>query len=157
MEAVEPMTPLEEARETEASTEVGEQSILWRRHKENLGQQNRTEIPCEETGWSPQFKRARLEEFLEDEQEKTGDETEQIGPENILRTKSEGRPNSSTASSFLDKNVSVIAKLSSHQLPDEDVPLYQEAKRVQWGEWVTHGSVKMHSPEEAAKFRQQVP
>ena len=63
-EAVEPKTPVEVARETEASTEVGEQSISWRRHEENLGQQNRNEIPCEETGGNPQFKKARLEEPL---------------------------------------------------------------------------------------------
>ena len=130
MEAVEPMTPLAEARETEASTEVGEQSILWRRHKENLGQQNRTEIPCEETGGSPQFKRARLEEFFEDEQEKTReDETEQIGLENILRTKSEGRPNSSTASSFLGKNVSVIAKYHFINCPTTMFP-YTKKRNV---------------------------
>ena len=60
MEAFQPVTPLEEARETEASTEVGEQSISWRRHEENFGQQNQTEIPHEETGGSPQFKGARL-------------------------------------------------------------------------------------------------
>ena len=64
IQAVDPMTLLEEARETETSTQVGEQSISWRRHEENLGQQNRTEIPYEETGGSPQFKRARLEEPL---------------------------------------------------------------------------------------------
>ena len=37
------------------------------------------------------------------------------------------------------------------------MPLYQEAERVQWNEWVTHRSVKNHSPVEAAKIRQQVP
>ena len=25
-----------------------------------------------------------------------------------------------------------------HQLPEADVPLYQEAEPVQWDEWVTH-------------------
>ena len=35
--------------------------------------------------------------------------------------------------------------------------MYQEAERVQWDEWVTHGSVKLHPPVEAAKIRQQVP
>ena len=81
MEAVDPMTLVEEARETETSTEVGEQSISWRRHEENLGQQNRTEILYEETGGSPQFKRACLEELHEDEKEKTGeDETDKSVP-----------------------------------------------------------------------------
>ena len=86
---VERMTPLEEARETESSTEVGEQSISCRRHDENLG----------DSRIGPKFltkkllevlslKRARLEEPLEDEQEKIGeDETEQIGPENTFMTK----------------------------------------------------------------------
>ena len=37
------------------------------------------------------------------------------------------------------------------------VPLNQKAERVQWDEWVRHGSVKIHSPVEAAKIRQQVP
>ena len=158
VEAVEPMTPLEEARETGASTEVGEQSVSWRRHGENLGQENRTEIPSEETGGSPQFKRARLEEPLEDEQEKTGeDETEQLGPENMLMTKNPGKPNSSTASSILDKRP-YDREISFHQLCTKaDVPLYQEAERVQWDEWVTHGSVKIHSLVEAGKIRQQVP
>ena len=36
------------------------------------------------------------------------------------------------------------------------MPLYQEVERVQWDKWVTHGSVKIHSPE-AARIRQQVP
>ena len=35
--------------------------------------------------------------------------------------------------------------------------MYQEAERVQWDEWVAHGSVKIHSPVEATKIRQQVP
>ena len=61
MEAVEQMTPLEEARETESSTEIGEQSITWR-----------TEFPHGETAGSLCSKRARLEEPLEDEEEKTG-------------------------------------------------------------------------------------
>ena len=51
MEAVEPTTPLEAARGS--STEDGEQSTSWRRHEENLGQQNRTQIPYEETAGSP--------------------------------------------------------------------------------------------------------
>ena len=34
--------------------------------------------------------------------------------------------------------------------------LYHEAERIQWDEWATLGSVKNHSPVEAAKIRQQV-
>ena len=106
---------------------------------------------------SPQFKRARLEEPLENEQEKTGeDETERIGPEGMPMTKSQGERNSSTASSFLDTR-QYDRETSFHQLPEGDVPLYQEAERVQSEEWVTHGSVKIHSLVEAAKIHQQVP
>ena len=56
------MTPLEGARETESSTEIGGQSVSWRRREESIGQQNLAEIPFGETAGSPQFKRARLEE-----------------------------------------------------------------------------------------------
>ena len=45
-EAVEQMTPLEEARETESSTEIGEQSISWRNG-----------FPHGETAGSPLFKK----------------------------------------------------------------------------------------------------
>ena len=70
---------------------------------EGAGEQ-RHQIPHWETAGSPQFKRARLEEQVDDEQEKTGrDETELAGPEDTLMTKSQGEPNSSTASSILDK------------------------------------------------------
>ena len=82
-------------------------------------------------------------------------ETEQIGPENIFTTKSQGKPNSSTASSTLERQYD--REISFHQLPEGDVPLYQEAERVQCDGWVTHGSVKIHSPVEATKMRQQVP
>ena len=71
-------------------------------------------------------------------------------------TKSQGDPNSSTASSMLDKR-QYDCEVSFHQLPERDVPLHQEAERVQWDGWVTHGSVKIHSPVEATKIRQQVP
>ena len=72
---------------------------------------------------SPQFKRARLEEPLENEQEKTGeDETERIGPGDMPMTKSQGEPNSSTASSFLDTN-QYDREMSFHHLPEGDVPL----------------------------------
>ena len=134
MDAVEQMTRLEGAGETASSTE----------------------IPYGETAGSPQFKGVHLEEPLDDEQEKTGeDEAELVGPEDILMTKSQGEPNSSTASSFQDKR-QYDREISFHQLPEGDVPLYQEVERVQWDEWVTHGSVKIHSPVKAAKIRQQV-
>ena len=45
-----------------------------------------------------------MEKFLKDEPAETGeDETELIGPEDILVTKSHGEPSSSTASSILDE------------------------------------------------------
>ena len=71
-------------------------------------------------------------------------------------TKSQGKHNSSTASSVLDKR-QYDRGISFHQLPEEDVPLYQEAERIQWNEWATHGSVKIHPPVEATKIRQEVP
>ena len=46
--------------------------------------------------------------------------------------------------------------MSFHKLPEADVLLYQEAERAQWDEWVPHGSVKLHSPVEAAMIRQRV-
>ena len=156
MDAVEQMTPLEGAGETASSTEIGGQSSSWRRRGASVGQQALAEIPHREAAGSPQFKRARLEP-LNDEQEKTGeDEPELIGPEDRLMTNSQGEPNSSTASSVLDKR-QYDREMSFHQQPEGDVPLYHEAERVQWDEWVTHGSVKTHSPVEAAKIRQQVP
>ena len=54
-------------------------------------------------------------------------------------------------------NVSMIVKSNFINCPKENVPLYQDVEPVQWDEWVTHRSVKIHSPAEAAKFRQQVP
>ena len=135
MDKVEQLNPLEGAGETASSTE----------------------IPERETVGSPELKRARLEETLEDEQEKTGrDETEQIGPENILMTMSQRKPYSATASSILDKR-QYDREISFHQLPEGDIPLYEGAERVQWDEWVTHGSVKIQSPVGATKIRQQVP
>ena len=71
-------------------------------------------------------------------------------------TKSQGKPNSATASSVLDKRQYDL-EISFHQLPEEDVPLYQEAERAQWNQWATHGSVKIHPLLEATKIRQQVP
>ena len=84
------------------------------------------------------------------------DETQPIGPEDVFMTKSPDKPNSSTSSSILHKR-QCDREISFRQLPEKDVFLYQETERVKWDEWVTHGSVKFHSPEEAAKIRQQVP
>ena len=138
-EAFEPVTPLEEARETEASTEVGEQSISWRRLEENLGQQNQTEIPYEETGGSPQFKGARLESRLKTNRRELV-RTKQN--QSVPRTCSWRRNgDSSTASSIMDKH-QYDREVSFHKIPEADVSLYQGAERVQWDEWVTHGSVK---------------
>ena len=58
-------------------------------------------------------------------------------------TKNAGEPTTSTVS-ILDKR-QYDREISFHELPEEDVPLYQEVARVQWDEWVTHGSVKIHS------------
>ena len=55
------------------------------------------------------------------------DDTSRIRPEETLMTKNPGEPNTSTSSVF---------DTSFHQLPEGDVPLYQEAERVQWHEWV---------------------
>ena len=85
MDAVEQMPPLEGAAETASSTEVGGQSSSWRGHGASLGQQALSEIPYGETAGSPQFKKGSSGGPLEDEHERTGeDETELIGPENIL-------------------------------------------------------------------------
>ena len=108
MDAVEQMTSLEGARETASSTEIGGQSISWKDVEREISR-------------SP----------LRNKQEKTGeDETERIGPEDMLMTKSQGEPNSSTASSVLDKR-QYDREISFHQLLEGDVPLYQEAERVQ--------------------------
>ena len=157
MEQVEHMTPLEGARDTASSTEIGGQSISWRRRGESIGQQALAEIPYGETAGSPQFKRARLEEPLENEHEKTGeDETERIGHEDIPMTKGQGEQNSSTASSFLDTR-QYDREISFHQLPEGDVPLYQEAERVLVGRKGDTRTSQIHSPIEAAKIHQQVP
>ena len=87
--------------------------------------------------------RARLEEILKDEQEKTGeDETEQIGPENILMGKESRRTQLINSKFYSDKRLH-DREISFHPLPENDVPLYQDAERVQQDEWVTHGSVKI--------------
>ena len=58
-------------------------------------------------------------------------------------TKNAGEPTTSTVS-ILDKR-QYDREISFQELPEADVPLYQEAERVQWDEWGTHGSVKIHS------------
>ena len=68
MDAVKQMTSLEGAGETESSTEIREQPMSWRGREASTGQQTLAEI----TAGSPQLKRARLEEPLDNEQEKTG-------------------------------------------------------------------------------------
>ena len=100
MEAAEQMTLLEEARETESSTEIGEQSTLWKERGTNHGQQASAEILDEETGGSSQFVRARLEETLDNEPEKMGDDdTSRISPAETLMTKNSWRPTTSTRTS----------------------------------------------------------
>ena len=49
--------------------------------------------------------------------------------------KTRGSPSSATASSILDKR-QYDREIPFHQLPEGDVPLSQEAERVQWDEWV---------------------
>ena len=150
------LTPPEESGETVPSKEIGGQSTLWKERRTNDGQPAPVEIPDEETAGSPQFKRACLEESLDNELEKMReDDTSRIGLEEILMTKNPGLSTTSTSSN-LDKR-QYDREISFHQLPEGDVPLYQEAERVQRDEWVTHGSVKIRSPVEAAKIRQQVP
>ena len=84
------------------------------------------------TASSPPLQKARLEEPLDGEQEKTGkDETELISLEDALMMKSRKSP---SLCSLLD-NVNLIAR-SFHQLPQGNVPSYEEAERVQWNEWV---------------------
>ena len=57
-----------------------------------------------ETASSPQFKRACLEEPLDSDQEKTGeDETKLIGLEDVLPMKSRGSSSLSTVCSILDR------------------------------------------------------
>ena len=70
MDAAEPMAPLEGAGETASSTEVGEQSISWRGRRTTILLQARAEIPYGETGERAQFKRARLQKPLDNEQGK---------------------------------------------------------------------------------------
>ena len=123
VEAVEQMTPLEEAR--------GNRVINRNRRAINFVEETWRESWTAEsdrnslrrkTAGSPQFKRARLEETLEDEQEKTGeDEIEQIGPENKLMTKSQGNPNHQQQVLFWT-NVSMIAEYHFINYPRQMCP-----------------------------------
>ena len=92
---------------------------------------------------SPQFKRARLEEPLANEQEKTGeDETELIGPEDVPMTKSRGSPSSST---ILEKLKSLCPLRRLH------VALVKEAGETASSTWDHVGALstecrKIHLP-----------
>ena len=101
---------------------------MWKERETNRGQPALAENPDEETGGSPQFKRARLEESLDDEPEKLGeDDTSRISPEETLLTKNL-RGSTTSTSSILDKR-QYDREISFHLLPEGDVPLYQEAGR----------------------------
>ena len=81
------------------------------------------------------------------------DETELIDPEDVLETKSQGAPSSSTASSILDKR-QFDREISFNQLPEGDILLCTKKQNVLNGtSGVTHGSVKIHSPVGPAKVR----
>ena len=156
MDPIEPIDPSEGAGAAASSTEIEVQSSPWKGLGASFGQHALHETPFAEAAGSPRLPKALLEKPLEDElEENVEDETGLIGPADVLRTKSQGAPSSSTASSFLEKR-QYDREISFNQLPVGDVPLYQEAERVQWDEWVTHGSVKIHPPVEAEKVRQQV-
>ena len=135
MDAVEQMTPLEGAGGKGSSIEIGQQSTSWDGRQASTGQSTPAEIPYGERRKDLSSK--GLEGPLEDEQEKAGeDETESIGPGEVLMTRSPEKPDASTASSVLDKRL-YGREISFHQLPEKDVPLNHEADRAQWDEWVT--------------------
>ena len=140
------MTPPEESGETASSTETGGQSISRRGRGASVGQLALAEIPDEELLGNPQFKKGSFGGTLcDDERQKIEeDDTSHDSPEETLMTKNPGGPTTST-SSILDKR-QFDREISFHQLPEGDVPLYQEAERVQWDKWVTHRSVEIHSP-----------
>ena len=85
------LTPPEESGETVSSKEIGGQSTLWKERGTNNGQPVTIEIPDEETAESPQFKRARLEESLEDD-------TSRVSVEETLMTKNPGERTTSIGS-----------------------------------------------------------
>ena len=61
--------------------------------EETLGQQNQADAPDGETVGSPEVQKARLEEPLEDEQEKIGeDDASRISSEESMMTKNPGNP-----------------------------------------------------------------
>ena len=61
-------------------------------------------------------------------------------------TKRQEEPNSSKASSVLDKRQHDREISLSNNCTEGDVPSYQEVERVAWDEWVTHESVETHLP-----------
>ena len=64
------LTPPEESGETVSSKEIGGQSTFWKERRTNDAQLVPIEILDEETAESPQFKRARFDESLDNELEK---------------------------------------------------------------------------------------
>ena len=124
MDAVEPINLWKEQEKQRQSTEIGRQSSSWRRRGESIGQQALAEIPYEETTSSPQFKRAPLEEPLEDEQEENwAVQSRTDRSEDILMTKTQGAPNKRQ----YDREISI------HQLLEEDVPLCTKKRNVSNG------------------------
>ena len=121
---IEQMTRLEGAGGTESSTEIGEQSISWKGARSKYWTADFGRNPLWRNGWTSSVQKGSCK--------KTGeDETELIGSEDVLMTKSPEEPNSSTASSILDKRQH-DGEISFHQLSEKDVPLYQEAERLPW-------------------------
>ena len=99
MDAVEQITPLVGAGETTSSTE----------------------IPFGETAGSPQFKRARLEEPLDDKQEKIEeDDAPRICREETLMTQNPGDPLNQPV--LFGTNVSMIVKSHFINCPKEMFP-----------------------------------
>ena len=118
MDAIEPMDPSEEAGEAASSTEIEVQSSPWKGLGASFGQHALGETPFAEAAGSPRFNMARLEKPLEDEpEENVEDETGLIGPDDVLTTKSQGAPSSSTRSSILDKR-QYDCEISFNQLPE---------------------------------------
>ena len=119
------LLPLGGARETASSKEIGGQSTFVEDVERVLDSRLWPNFfYYGETAENPQFKRARLEEPLDDEQEKTAeDETELISLEEAVVMKSRG---SSTGSSILDK-CQPDREISFHQLPEGNVSLVQRS------------------------------
>ena len=125
-----------------------EMNIVERTHAWDHGYPPLAAISDEETAGSLQFKRARLEESLKDEREKTvEDEIEQIGPENVLMTKSLKKEPFHQQQTLFQTNINMIATYHFVIYSRQMCPCT----------WATQGSIKIHSAGEAAEFRQQVP